>query len=235
VLFASPSLRIPGILQSPFFDKIGGSSRVRDELMTAMTEGRGVTAKVLWVNRADRDEGRPRWIHCTPLLSGNGSVGVWMVVVIDDDEEGGQGQGQGRRRYRQAPPVVDPYAQRSNRRLSATDDFGGRPSTATSASSFEREERIKNILNGNGANGFKKPIPRDATGAVFVSPAGVRTTALPNTTHGTNGANGLNGHGLNGYGNGEVKDAVVDRNGRVKYGGANSDNGDTESLSSLRI
>ena len=100
ILFASPSLRVPGILQSPFMNKIGGSTRVRSELTTALAEGRGVTAKVRWISRAD-EEGRNRWIHCTPLLGSNGQIGVWMVVLVDDDDETA-------RRWRQAPPV-DPY------------------------------------------------------------------------------------------------------------------------------
>lgn len=97
ILFASPTLRVPGILQSPFMNKIGGSSRVRDELTSALAEGRGVTAKVRWVTRAD-EEGRSRWIHCTPLVGSNGLIGVWMVVLVDDD----QGL---TRRWKQAPPV----------------------------------------------------------------------------------------------------------------------------------
>lgn len=97
ILFASPTLRVPGILQSPFMNKIGGSSRVRDELTSALAEGRGVTAKVRWVTRAD-EEGRNRWIHCTPLVGSNGQIGVWMVVLVDDD----QGLS---RRWKQAPPV----------------------------------------------------------------------------------------------------------------------------------
>lgn len=97
ILFASPTLRVPGILQSPFMNKIGGSSRVRDELTSALAEGRGVTAKVRWVTRADED-GRSRWIHCTPLLGSNGQIGVWMIVLVDDD----QGLS---RRWKQAPPV----------------------------------------------------------------------------------------------------------------------------------
>ncbi|KAL9011978.1 MAG: hypothetical protein Q9173_003220, partial [Seirophora scorigena] len=100
ILFASPTLRVPGILQSPFINKIGGSSRVRDELTSALAEGRGVTAKVRWVTRAD-EEGRNRWIHCTPLVGSNGLIGVWMVVLVDDD----QGLS---RRWKQAPPV-DPH------------------------------------------------------------------------------------------------------------------------------
>ena len=98
ILFASPTLRVPGILQAPFMDRIGGSSRVRDELSIALAEGRGVTAKVRWVSRADED-GRNRWIHCTPLLGSNGQIGVWMVVLVDDDQELS-------RRWKQAPPVA---------------------------------------------------------------------------------------------------------------------------------
>ena len=98
ILFASPTLRVPGILQSPFMDRIGGSSRVRDELSSALAEGRGVTAKVRWISRADED-GRNRWIHCTPLLGSNGQIGVWMVVLVDDDQELS-------RRWKQAPPVA---------------------------------------------------------------------------------------------------------------------------------
>lgn len=77
--------------------KIGGSSRVRDELTSALAEGRGVTAKVRWISKAD-EEGRNRWIHCTPLLGSNSHIGVWMVVLIDDEQALN-------RRWRQAPPV----------------------------------------------------------------------------------------------------------------------------------
>ncbi|CAF9903187.1 MAG: hypothetical protein HETSPECPRED_000146 [Heterodermia speciosa] len=98
ILFASPTLRVPGILQSPFMNKIGGSSRVQDELTSALAEGRGVTAKVRWVSKAD-EEGRNRWIHCTPLIGSNGQIGVWMIVIIDDD----QGLS---RKWKQAPPVA---------------------------------------------------------------------------------------------------------------------------------
>lgn len=89
---------MPGILQSPFLDKIGGSTRVREELSAALAEGRGVTAKVRWVTKADED-GRNRWIHCTPLLGSNSHIGVWMVVLVDDDQELS-------RRWKQAPPVA---------------------------------------------------------------------------------------------------------------------------------
>ena len=55
VLFASPSLRVPGMLQSNFLARVGGSSRVRDAIEQAFADGSGVTAKVRWTTRADPD------------------------------------------------------------------------------------------------------------------------------------------------------------------------------------
>ncbi|KAF2000224.1 hypothetical protein P154DRAFT_534889 [Amniculicola lignicola CBS 123094] len=109
ILFTSPSLRVPGILQSRFLDRIGGSTRVRDSLAEALADGtRGVTAKIRWLSSAastlsadHAEEGRPRWIHCTPLLGQSGAVGVWMVILVDDDKSSGP-----IRRFRQAPPVA---------------------------------------------------------------------------------------------------------------------------------
>ncbi|KAI9035410.1 uncharacterized protein KD926_003532 [Aspergillus affinis] len=84
VLFTSPSLQIPGMLQSSFLSRIGGSAEIRDELLHAMMSGRSVTARIKWVNRWNSD-GRDRWVHCTPLLANNGEVGVWMVVIVDEE------------------------------------------------------------------------------------------------------------------------------------------------------
>ena len=67
-------------------NKIGGSIRVRNELTQALANGQGVTAKVRWVNKSG-EEGRHRWIHCTPLLGNNGQIGVWMVVIVDGEKE----------------------------------------------------------------------------------------------------------------------------------------------------
>lgn len=104
ILFASPSQRVPGILQSPFMNKIGGSNRVREELTTAFADGRGVTAKVRWVSKHD-EEGRNKWIHCTPLLGLNGSIGVWMVIIVDDERHRMQRERE-RLGGRTAPPVA---------------------------------------------------------------------------------------------------------------------------------
>ncbi|KAJ5788727.1 PAS-associated C-terminal [Penicillium paradoxum] len=86
ILFTSPSLQIPGILQSSFLSRIGSSSAVKDDLLQAMKVGRSVTARIKWVTRSN-PEGRNRWVHCTPLMASNGQVGVWMVVIVDDTEE----------------------------------------------------------------------------------------------------------------------------------------------------
>lgn len=106
VLFASPSLRVPGILQSPFMNKIGGSQRVRDDLTQALADGRGVTARVRWVSKTDTD-GYSRWIHCTPLLGGNGTIGVWMIIIVDEEA-----QQAASKRFKQAP-AIDPKYGRS--------------------------------------------------------------------------------------------------------------------------
>ncbi|PLB51042.1 hypothetical protein P170DRAFT_425327 [Aspergillus steynii IBT 23096] len=94
VLFTSPSLQIPGMLQSSFLSRIGGSSDIRDELLHAMMSGRSVTARIKWVNRYNT-EGRDRWVHCTPLLANNGEVGVWMVVIVDEEASEASAAGEG--------------------------------------------------------------------------------------------------------------------------------------------
>ena len=105
ILFVSPSLRVPGILQSPLLSRIGGSQRVHKDLIAALAEGRGVTAKVRWVSgKAGDEEGRARWMHCTPLLGHTGAVGVWMIVIVDDDVASPS------RRFRMAPPVAHDLA-----------------------------------------------------------------------------------------------------------------------------
>lgn len=142
ILFASPSLRVPGTLQSHLMSRIGGSKRIHEELDNAFAMGQSVTAKVKWIpssglrsttssgalpdnssgstggataTTASHEsvgmEGRPRWIHCTPLLGSNGSVGVWIVVIVDDDSESSS-EGN-RRRKREASVGVLPGRQGS--------------------------------------------------------------------------------------------------------------------------
>ncbi|KAI9670534.1 MAG: hypothetical protein M1831_005754 [Alyxoria varia] len=149
ITFTSPALRIPGLLQSKFLDRIGGPSHIRDGISSALSSGIGVTAKVQWLasqnatssgfngpaaplpndplrsnegsayggssrpgskagphshqgrgppssaynpnrgghqqNTGDNDEGKTRWIHCTPLMGSDERVGVWMVVMVENE------------------------------------------------------------------------------------------------------------------------------------------------------
>jgi hypothetical protein len=82
-------------------DRIGGTARVREELAAALAEGRGVTAKIRWVTKFDED-GRNRWVHCTPLIGTNGHIGVWMVVLVDPEDGKEKPTA---KRWKPAPPV----------------------------------------------------------------------------------------------------------------------------------
>ena len=95
ITFTSPTLRIPGLLQTKFLDRVGGPQHLRDGISEAFASGTGVTAKISWLTHAtgngDRQQngavqGKPRWIHCTPLFGSDGKVGVWMVVLVEDEE-----------------------------------------------------------------------------------------------------------------------------------------------------
>ncbi|KAI3318193.1 hypothetical protein HD806DRAFT_526514 [Xylariaceae sp. AK1471] len=107
ILFASPSLRVPGMLQSSFLSRIGGSHSDRDTISQAFKEGKSVTAKIRWLARPipglevnanpSFAQGRSRWIQTTPLFGVNGAVGVWMVVLVNDEEE--------KPRVLDAPPI----------------------------------------------------------------------------------------------------------------------------------
>ena len=145
ILFTSPSLRVPGILQSHFLDRIGGSTRVRESVGNALADGsRGVTAKIRWLSHAVQnleesyDEGRPRWIHCTPLLGQSGAVGVWMVVLVDEEKNGNPV-----RRFRQAPPVANDVRSRKG--------GSGRSTMLDDYDDFDRESytpRTASLVNG---------------------------------------------------------------------------------------
>ncbi|EME84308.1 uncharacterized protein MYCFIDRAFT_115868, partial [Pseudocercospora fijiensis CIRAD86] len=88
ILFASPTLRVPGILQSPFLNRIGGSTRMRADLQNAFQDGKAVTARVKWLavpNANGEGVGTTRWVHCTPLSHVSGGIGLWMVVLVRPD------------------------------------------------------------------------------------------------------------------------------------------------------
>lgn len=111
ILFASPALQLPHMIQSPFMGHVGGDRRVRDHLAAALRGGRKVTAKISWLNVATsavedvepptpavttttsalaasikptKPSGRLCWAHCTPLFGDQGAVGVWMILLLDE-------------------------------------------------------------------------------------------------------------------------------------------------------
>ncbi|EGP91840.1 K+-channel ERG-like protein [Zymoseptoria tritici IPO323] len=103
ITFLSPSLRIPGLLQSAFLDRIAGPESIREGLLDAFSRGIGVTAKILWNSSSS-----PRWIHCTPLNGSDGKVGVWMVVMVEDENVTG-----GLKRTGTVAPAINPAQSRT--------------------------------------------------------------------------------------------------------------------------
>lgn len=115
ITFTSPSMRIPGLLQTKFLDRIGGPQSLREGILDALAHGTGVTAKVPWLTNAPppsangtgsgyhhssnnnnsihsvggNPDARPRWIHCTPLLGSDERVGVWIVVLVENETVSG--------------------------------------------------------------------------------------------------------------------------------------------------
>ncbi|KAF2856761.1 hypothetical protein T440DRAFT_494560 [Plenodomus tracheiphilus IPT5] len=171
ILFTSPSLRVPGILQSRFLDRIGGNTRVRDSLSSALADGsRGVTAKVRWLPHAVPDlennyeEGRPRWIHCTPLLGSSGAVGVWMVVLVDEKDHS-----QPIRRFRQAPPVSNDIR---GKRLQSDNRFDGFEDDAERSDSFSSHRAFGPAVYG-------PPVPGSNNVARHVNVDSLRQPSSP--------------------------------------------------------
>jgi len=149
IIFVSPALRIPGLLQSPFLSRIGGPAHVREGLSDAFESGAAVTAKVTWLpnGRASEDGGdnmngdsrpgsrrggppsdngqRTRYISCTPLLGSDDQVGVWMVVMVENELVTGSlaSRTAALARYDgQIPPTPSEYQREST---SIDEDFSG--------------------------------------------------------------------------------------------------------------
>ena len=161
-------MRIPGLLQSKFLDRIGGPQHLRDGILDALQNGTGVTAKVAWlpsgnssVDRphVDSDQSKVRWIHCTPLFGSDDRVGVWLVVLVEKEVitgllnrqgQPGQANGQAARPGGLASPIQLGPVSRQNTGNEMYADYlkrdskEGRPNTnesqQTSSSARERRE-----------------------------------------------------------------------------------------------
>ncbi|KAK6542584.1 hypothetical protein TWF694_006530 [Orbilia ellipsospora] len=154
ILFASPSMRTPGILQSPLMSKIGGTDRVREELDRALSNGRGITVKVRWLSKAEEQnpkktefDGRERWLHCTPLFGSNGGIGVWVIVIVDDDSN--------------PEPAPHPEYEVSN--LIGLDlGVEKRPASGGSDKSFQLSTDINGVIASGNYCSWSPRKPRDA-------------------------------------------------------------------------
>jgi hypothetical protein len=139
---------------------------VRSDLSAALGEGRGVTAKIRWLARPDEDgegDGRPRWIHCTPLLGHSGAVGVWMIVLVD--EENSREQIGTNRRFRAAPPV--------------SNNIGGKEW----AGAREQEERDRRLLNAYDVDSQRRG-GNGGTASRATSRSRDQSYNMPHTMHG---------------------------------------------------
>lgn len=95
ILFASPSMRTPGLLRTPLFSKLGGSPQTLDMLLTAFQDNASITAKLRWLPDMSMSQDLPglppileedqehlRWMRATPLLGSDDKVGVWICVFV---------------------------------------------------------------------------------------------------------------------------------------------------------
>lgn len=129
IVFVSPALRIPGLLRSALFDKIGGTTTTMNSLSSAFEDGAPVTAKIIWLPN-DHEEGwrerqrnKERWMRATPLLGSDDKVGVWMCILV---------------------PVRRTLETLSARSLAAfDDDLESRPSTEPGVPSIRHTSRLQ--------------------------------------------------------------------------------------------
>lgn len=193
---------------------------MRESVRDALADGsRGVTAKIRWLPHAVRDlsasneEGRPRWIHCTPLLGQSRSVGIWMIVIIDEEKHS-----QPSRRFRQAPPVANdvrrPHHGAGGRQLTERmddldltgdapravqhDDYGYSPSRVASPYGDRNGDR-----NGDHRSGTRAHTNM-LMDAMRSPPSPRRSINEQRATYNRSGANSLKG---NQYGHGSSVDS----------------------------
>ena len=139
-------------------NRIGGPQHLKDGILNAFQNSTGVTAKVPWLTTAsnggerqyvEKGDGKPRWIHCTPLFGSDDRVGVWMVVLVENEEVTGLLNQQGNAQVGRAPSVSSAIKlgavdkQSTGNELYADYLKGGRPNTNGSqqTSATERERR----------------------------------------------------------------------------------------------
>ncbi|QUC22743.1 uncharacterized protein UV8b_06984 [Ustilaginoidea virens] len=107
ILFASPSMRVPGILQSPLLDRVGGSEQMRDQLVEALANGQSVTAKVKWLTSSQRPSASRR---CGRRHGknphGNHPLEAHLDADDDDVDAAREAESMGRSRWLHCTPLV---------------------------------------------------------------------------------------------------------------------------------
>lgn len=93
IIFVSPSMRTPGLLRTPLFSKVSGSTSTMQSLESAFEDGASVTCKVVWLpagtsaREGQENPARQRWMRATPLLGSDDDIGIWMCVFVPVRED----------------------------------------------------------------------------------------------------------------------------------------------------
>ncbi|KAL8766340.1 MAG: hypothetical protein Q9209_006867 [Squamulea sp. 1 TL-2023] len=190
IIFVSPALRIPGLLQAPFLSRIGGPAHVRSGLSNAFENGEAITAKVTWLpqGRSDTEDslagpagsshggrqhhrlnssndgnsgGRTRYISCTPLLGSDDKVGVWMVVMVENEAVTGSLPSRTNALARYGTSYFNPH---HNREIPPTPSEYEREPTVDSNSKINSGRVRSPAPSWRVANGAT-PTPQNTTGA----------------------------------------------------------------------
>lgn len=230
IIFVSPALRIPGLLQSPFLSRIGGPSHVREGLLDAFESGAAVTAKVTWLphglenNDMTNGDSRPssrrggppdpsaraRYISCTPLLGSDDQVGVWMVVMVENELVTGSlaSRQAALNRYHnnEIPPTPSEYQREMNIGSDTDDGSGARGTFESQRGVFERSasgqirEERKGKVGSEGGRLY----------ADFMKNGGGGKLSMDDTVEANGAGNGI------GIGQMDGADRYVNGEGRVE-------------------
>lgn len=155
ILFTSPSMRVPGILQSPLLDRIGGSVRVRNELVQALSSGQGVTAKVKWLSASRRSNNR------TASKKRDLSHPLEARLEADDDlDTTAEPEPEGRARWLHCTPLAGANSKVGVWMIVIVDDYESRerPQRARApviAVTAPNSARRKGVYDGPKTNGSK--------------------------------------------------------------------------------
>ncbi|KAK8131403.1 hypothetical protein PG984_007841 [Apiospora sp. TS-2023a] len=186
ILFTSPSMRVPGILQSPLVDRIGGSARMRDDFVQALAQGQGVTAKVKWLNishgqkdNSSKNKGQRKRQH--QVANGQHHHPLEAHLDFDDDFEDAEVEATGRSRWLHCTPLlgangkvgvwmivlVDDDSEMSLRgggaNVSSAQHLPSRPETAMSShlrTHVPPSAATRGRANGNGDKRRTEPKPQ---------------------------------------------------------------------------